>query len=214
MMAVWFMMIYYTLVPWLLGYALPVNNGIDISILTWTLVILSLISSGLWFIMQTCFLVVGNNMIKYQKNAIKNATFMKHINMRPLVSVVIPARNEEAVINRTILSGLTQTYQNVEIVVVCHNCNDNTYLVASQFNDKRVRAFDYKTEQAGKGLALDYGVERSRGDFILVLDSDGVLKEDFIDTALPLFDHNNIRQSKANCSLAIETIILSQSYLR
>jgi len=192
MMAIWVMMIYYTLVPWLLGYTLPVNNGIDISILTWTLVIFSLISSGLWFIIQASFLVVGKKMIKYQENAIMNASYMKHICLRSLVSIVIPARNEEAVIKRTISSGLSQTYKNVEIVVVCHNCTDNTYLVASQFRDKRVRAFDFKTKQAGKGLALDYGMEQSRGDYILVLDSDGVLSEDFIDTALPLFDRANI----------------------
>ena len=44
MMAMWAVMIYYTVVPWLLGYTLPVDGSVDISVLTWTLVIFSLVS--------------------------------------------------------------------------------------------------------------------------------------------------------------------------
>ncbi len=145
-------MMCYTLVPWLLGYTLPVYSNIDISILTWTLVCLSLISSSLWFVMQIGFLLIGK--------AIIDASF--HIR-ESVVSIIIPARNEESVINRTISSCLAQTYENIEILVICHNCTDKTYLAASKSNDRRVRVFDLKTHQAGKGLALDYGMEQSRG---------------------------------------------------
>ena len=186
---VWGVMIYFTLVPWLMGTTLPVNSTIDISILTWAFVILSLVSSALWFVMQAGFLIVGNRMTQYQKKLISQVTYTVS---RPLVSIVIPARNEEVVIRRTISSALAQSYTNIEVLVICHNCTDNTFLVASKFADKRVRAFDLRTEQAGKGIALDYAAENSLGKYLLVLDSDGILKEDFIDTALPLFDRPNV----------------------
>ncbi len=188
-MAMWAVMIYYTVVPWLLGYTLPVNGSVDISVITWTLVIFSLVSSFLWFVMQLAFVMIGNRMAKYQKHAISRANY---VGKRPLVSVVIPARNEQSVIKRTIGSALSQSYQNIEVLVICHNCSDNTYLKASEFNDNRVRAFDLKTELAGKGLALDFAAEQSKGKYLLVLDSDGILKPDFIDTALPLFDRSNV----------------------
>lgn len=189
MVIVWAAMIYYTIVPWLIQYTLPVNSDLDISLLTWTFVGFSLVSSALWFFMQVGFLVIGNRMTKYQQRAIAHANIEKE---KALVSIVIPARNEEAVIWRTISNCLSQQYKHIEVLVICHNCTDKTYLIASQFDDRRVRAFDFKTEQAGKGLALDYAASQANGKYILVLDSDGILSTNFIQTALPLFDSPNI----------------------
>lgn len=192
MMIVWAAMIYYTIVPWLIAYTLPVNSDTDISALTWVFVGLSMISTALWFFMQVGFLVIGDRMTTYQQRAIANSNANFDVKETPLVSIVIPARNEEAVIKRTISTCLSQTYENIEVVVICHNCTDKTYLFASQLGDKRVRAFDFKTKQAGKGLALDFAAEQAAGKYILVLDSDGILSSNFIETALPLFDSLNI----------------------
>jgi cellulose synthase/poly-beta-1,6-N-acetylglucosamine synthase-like glycosyltransferase len=52
--------------------------------------------------------------------------------------------------------------------------------------------FDFETLQAGKGLALDFGVKQSTGEYLLVLDSDGLLDQEFIETALPLFNSPTI----------------------
>jgi cellulose synthase/poly-beta-1,6-N-acetylglucosamine synthase-like glycosyltransferase len=88
-----------------------------------------------------------------------------------------------------VLECLKQTYQKIEVIVVCHNCSDRTYEEAN-VNDPRVKAFDLRTKEAGKGIALNFGVENSSGNFIMVLDSDGLLTRDFIEKALPLFDEN------------------------
>jgi cellulose synthase/poly-beta-1,6-N-acetylglucosamine synthase-like glycosyltransferase len=189
MATLWGIMIYYTLEPRLLGYDILTDNRVDISPLTWVFVILSLVGSSLWFFVQVGFLLVGDKVINNQNRALMN----KRCDWsQPLVSIIIPAKNEEAVIKRTIASCLSQTYMNIEIVLVCHNCTDGTYSAATQLYDKRVRSFDYRTKEAGKGIALDFGVEQSRGKYILVLDSDGTLNSDFITTALPLFDSANI----------------------
>lgn len=190
-MILWAALIYYTVVPWILGYTFPVKGNVDISPLTWIFVGLSMVSTALWFFMQIGFLVIGDKMTKYQHNAIVNSNIDDSYNP-PLVSVVIPARNEEEVIKRTISTCLSQTYEHIEVIAICHNCTDNTFKIASQFNDKRVRPFDFRTTQAGKGLALDYAAEQAFGKYILVLDSDGILSRDFIETALPLFDRPNI----------------------
>jgi cellulose synthase/poly-beta-1,6-N-acetylglucosamine synthase-like glycosyltransferase len=189
MAMLWVIMVFYTIWPWLLGYTLARNSSIDISGLTWGFVILSLISTSLWFFAQAAFLLVNNKVINYQRKALIN---WRDNGSNSLVSIVIPARNEEAVINRTISNCLSQTYRNIEVVVVCHNCSDSTYFAASQINDRRVRVFDHKTKGAGKGLALDFGAKRSHGEFILILDSDGMMSSNFISDALPLFDNDNI----------------------
>jgi cellulose synthase/poly-beta-1,6-N-acetylglucosamine synthase-like glycosyltransferase len=190
MAILWVIMIFYTISSWLFGYTLPHNASIDISGLTWVFAIFSLISTSLWLFVQAGFLFVNNKVINYQRKALIN--WRKNNSSKFCVSIIIPAKNEEAVIKRTITNCLSQTYRNIEVVVVCHNCTDGTYFAATQVHDSRVRVFDCKTKEAGKGLALDFGAKRSRGEFILVLDSDGLLSSDFISTALPLFDNVNI----------------------
>ncbi|MFL6320367.1 MAG: glycosyltransferase, partial [Nitrososphaeraceae archaeon] len=108
-----------------------------------------------------------------------------------LCSIIIAARNEDSVIRRTVNGCLKQTYKNIEVIVVCHNCTDRTFQEA-RVNDPRVHAFDFKTEAAGKGLALNFGVENSKGKYLLVLDADGLLSRDFIEKAIPIFDYGYV----------------------
>ena len=106
---------------------------------------------------------------------------------KPRITIIIPARNEENVIRKTVINCLQQIYTNIEILVVCHNSTDKTFEQA-HVNDNRVKVIDFKTSQAGKGIALDFGVDHANGDYICILDADGKLSEDFIENALPLFD--------------------------
>ncbi|HEU4446117.1 MAG TPA: glycosyltransferase family 2 protein [Nitrososphaeraceae archaeon] len=104
-----------------------------------------------------------------------------------LCSIVIPSRNEESVIRKTIQNCLLQTYENIEVVVICHNCTDRTFEEASQLQDPRVRVFELTTKEAGKGIALNYGVDKAAGNYILILDGDGRLSSEFIEKAMPIF---------------------------
>jgi cellulose synthase/poly-beta-1,6-N-acetylglucosamine synthase-like glycosyltransferase len=108
-----------------------------------------------------------------------------------LCSIIIAARNEDSVIGRTVNGCLEQTYKNIEVIVVCHNCTDRTFQEA-QVNDPRVHAFDFRTKAAGKGIALNFGVENAKGKYLLVLDADGLLSRDFIEKAIPVFDYGYV----------------------
>jgi cellulose synthase/poly-beta-1,6-N-acetylglucosamine synthase-like glycosyltransferase len=104
-----------------------------------------------------------------------------------LCSIIIPSRNEETVVRKTIQNCLLQTYKNIEVIVICHNCSDRTFQEAKQVQDARVRPFELTTKEAGKGIALNYGVEKSAGKYILILDGDGRLSSDFVEKAMPIF---------------------------
>jgi cellulose synthase/poly-beta-1,6-N-acetylglucosamine synthase-like glycosyltransferase len=181
--AFWFIMMYYTVVPWILGIPLHMNADLDLSAVTWFSVLLSLTSTLLWFVFQSTYLVVGKKIEKQQALLIRN----KRYHNPPLVSILIPAKNEEAVIRRTINSCLAQTYKNIEVLIICHNCTDKTFDLAKS-TDSRVRPLEYNTQEAGKGIALNYGVKNAKGEYLLILDSDGILSRDFIANAMPLFD--------------------------
>jgi biofilm PGA synthesis N-glycosyltransferase PgaC len=104
-----------------------------------------------------------------------------------LCSIIIPARDEESVIRRAVLRCIQQTYQNFEVLAISHNSTDRTFEEA-QVDDERVRAFDLKTKAAGKSIALNFGIDQSRGKYIVVLDADTVLDNDFLATAIPAFN--------------------------
>jgi cellulose synthase/poly-beta-1,6-N-acetylglucosamine synthase-like glycosyltransferase len=104
-----------------------------------------------------------------------------------LCSIIIAARNEDNVIRRTVMDCLKQTYKKIEVIVVCHNCTDRTYEEA-RVCDARVHAFEFKTKAAGKGIALNFGLNNAKGKYLLILDADGLLNHEFIQRAIPLFD--------------------------
>ena len=112
---------------------------------------------------------------------------IKAIQANKLCSIIIPSKNEESVIHRTIDECLKQTYDKIEVIVVCHNCTDSTYQEAKHY-DARVRVFELNTKESGKGIALNFGLEKASGNLIMVLDGDGILSNDFVEKALPLFE--------------------------
>jgi peptidoglycan-N-acetylglucosamine deacetylase len=91
---------------------------------------------------------------------------------QPSVSVIVPAYNEEKVIEATISSLLLSVYQNFEIIVVDDGSTDETSeVVREKFaSEPRVRLF---TElNAGKANALNLGLRYATGEIIIALDAD------------------------------------------
>ena len=90
-----------------------------------------------------------------------------------MISVIIPAYNEEKRIAETI-RALRDFFdaqdQDFELVVVSDGSYDGTYEAAKSLEDEKVRVFSYP-DNRGKGHALRYGFERSRGDRIVFFDA-------------------------------------------
>jgi len=95
----------------------------------------------------------------------------------PLVSVVIPAKDEEATIGECVLSVLNQSYARLEVLVVNDRSVDGTANVVREVavRDPRVRLLhvnDLPAGWTGKTNALVTGARESRGDWLLFIDSD------------------------------------------
>jgi glycosyltransferase involved in cell wall biosynthesis len=91
---------------------------------------------------------------------------------RPLVSVVIPTYNRAYCLAEAIDSVLSQTYPNVEIVLIDDGSTDGTdALVAGRYGeDARVRYV--RQEKSGTNIARNHGLRLARGEFVALLDSD------------------------------------------
>ena len=89
----------------------------------------------------------------------------------PLVSVIIPTYNRNVYICDAIDSVLTQTYKNIEVVVVDDGSTDNTRDILFRYGSKINCIFQ---ENAGPSAARNNGIRQSNGELIAFLDSDDV----------------------------------------
>jgi chlorobactene glucosyltransferase len=99
-------------------------------------------------------------------------------NNLPLVSVVVPMRNEEAQAEACLESLAALTYEPIEFVLVDDRSSDKTTHLIEQFcvQDPRCKLLTLKEEPplgwSGKAHAADVGIRASRGELIIVADAD------------------------------------------
>jgi len=99
-------------------------------------------------------------------------------NEAPLVTVVVPAYNEEKAIGKTIDALLQLSYPNKEIIIVDDGSTDGTLEAAKTHarNDFRV----ITKQNGGKWDALNTGIKVAKGEFIVGMDADTLLDPDAI----------------------------------
>lgn len=93
----------------------------------------------------------------------------------PLVSIVVPARNEERNIERTVRAFLAQTYRSFEVIVVDDRSSDSTRAIVQRIDDPRLRIVageEPPPDWLGKPWALQEGSGVARGDLLLFADAD------------------------------------------
>ncbi len=95
-------------------------------------------------------------------------------------SVVIPVRNEEQNIGKNIPSFLCQKSLGYDVVVIDDNSDDDSYKELNNLSDKFPNLKLYKNKyKEGKKSALQYGVQKSSGDIILLTDADCNVKSPY-----------------------------------
>ena len=98
-------------------------------------------------------------------------------NRRPLVSVIIPAYNSEKTICETLDSVFSQTYKELQVIVIEDASTDSTLEKIKSFEDPRLEilALDRNVQLIA---ARNAGLERVEGEYIAFLDSDDLWKQD------------------------------------
>ncbi|MCQ2450132.1 MAG: glycosyltransferase family 2 protein [Clostridia bacterium] len=91
----------------------------------------------------------------------------------PKISVIMPTYNRSAVISDAINSVLSQTYRNIEIIIVDDGSTDDTEAVLNPFISKYDCIITYsKADHAGVSHARNLAIDLATGDYLFFLDSD------------------------------------------
>jgi chlorobactene glucosyltransferase len=107
----------------------------------------------------------------------------------PLVSVIVPARDEERMIERTVRALFAQTYPALELIVVNDRSTDGTGEILERLarEDARLAVIDNDEPPAGwlgKPWALHQGSLRARGELLLFIDADVLYQPDAVAAAV------------------------------
>ena len=90
----------------------------------------------------------------------------------PLLSIIIPVRNEQAGIGNLLEDIRIQSYQNFEVIVVNDNSFDLTTEIVLKFARQDQRFMLLPSQGNGKKKALVTGINASRGEIIVTTDGD------------------------------------------
>ena len=92
------------------------------------------------------------------------------------VSTIIPVFNRPDMIVSAVQSVLTQTYQQIEVIIVDDGSTDGTSAVLNQLQQRHQEIIKtLRQENSGPGAARNMGLQAATGEYIQYLDSDDVL---------------------------------------
>lgn len=103
---------------------------------------------------------------------------------KPLVTIVTSMYKVEKYISQCLESCISQTYKNIEVIVVDDGSPDKSGAIAEEFAQKDSRIKVIHQENGGFGAGRNTGLDAAQGDYICFLDADDYLMPDFVEYML------------------------------
>ena len=134
-------------------------------------------------------LILFRNFIKDCYNLKRYNNFRIINNQFPYISICIPAYNMEKYLEKAILSLISQTFQNFEIIIVNDNSNDNTQIIIKKLQKefKGIKVINHNKNLGVYCSRIDATLN-SNGKYILFIDPDDMILNPYLFEEL--FDYN------------------------
>ena len=101
-----------------------------------------------------------------------------------MISVIIPVYNVENYLEECLKSVQTQTYTNIEVILVNDGSTDKSKLICERYCKEDSRFHLLNQENQGLSAARNNGVAASTGEFIVFVDSDDIILPKYLETLL------------------------------
>lgn len=108
-----------------------------------------------------------------------------------LFSIIIPCFNQSEFLNECLESVIKQTYQNWECIIVNDGSEDDTELVSNKWVKKSNKIKYVYQNNRGLSSARNKGISIAQGVFILPLDADDKISDDYLSLSFKAFKKNN-----------------------
>jgi cellulose synthase/poly-beta-1,6-N-acetylglucosamine synthase-like glycosyltransferase/spore germination protein YaaH/peptidoglycan/xylan/chitin deacetylase (PgdA/CDA1 family) len=128
----------------------------------------------------------------------------------PLVSIIVPAYNEQLNAIRTINSLLAQDYPLLEIIFVDDGSKDDTYSKVHNHFQTSATVHVFTKSNGGKASALNFGIQKSAADFVVCIDADTQLKTDAVTELMKKFDEENVAAVAGNVKVGNQVNMITR----
>ena len=101
-----------------------------------------------------------------------------------LLSVVFPVYNAQDYLSKSVGAVLSQTYQNLEVILVDDGSKDNSGKICDDFASRDSRVKVFHKPNGGHSSAVNYGLVRMTGKYVMICDTDDFYEPDACGTAI------------------------------
>lgn len=154
-------------------------------------IIYNLLIYSVWFFATYYVVILLLLMFLGKKKLFDNREF--DFKEKPMVSVIVPAYNEQGKIKHTIKSLKRIDYDNIEFIIISDGSKDGTgkEVRANIHGDRRFTFID-RRENMGKAATLNQGIDLAKGEFIATMDADSVAEPRIFYKVLPYFKDKKV----------------------
>lgn len=124
--------------------------------------------------------------------------------MNELISVILPIYNVSEYLERAINSVITQTYKNIEIILVDDGSTDDSGIICDRFADTDSRIKVIHKQNGGLSSARNAGIEIALGEYLTFIDSDDYVDEDYVEYLYKLVCEYNVPMSICSHTVVYE----------
>ena len=112
--------------------------------------------------------------------------FKKNLDDKPLISIITTSLNSSKTIEKTILSILNQSYDNIEFIIIDGDSSDDTINIIKKYE----KFIDFWISEKDHGIfdGMNKGIKISTGDIIGILNSDDIYTKDALLLAKKYFE--------------------------
>ncbi len=98
----------------------------------------------------------------------------------PQISIIVPVYKVEKYLSRCIDSILSQSFADFELLLIDDGSPDDCGRICDDYSEKDGRIIVFHKENGGVSSARNVGIEKARGDYLVFIDSDDYIAEDYL----------------------------------
>lgn len=117
---------------------------------------------------------------------------------KSLVSIIVPVYNAKRFLRRLLDSICSQSYENIEVLMIDDGSSDNSDEVINEYIKKDKRIVYYRQYNSGVSAARNVGLSLATGEWVSFIDADDWIGEKYIESLIP---------EDNNCDLSISGLV-------
>ena len=130
------------------------------------------------------------------------------------VSVIIPVFNNVKTLKKCVDSVISQTYRNIEIILVDDGSTDSSSLICDEYSETDSRVFVLHNDNGKVAYARNQGIKTAKGEYITFIDSDDYISPEYIEKLVSAIENENCILAMCNSYDVNGTVVKEHVFSR